>query len=71
MNANGKQAILKLDIPPELTHEDRMKALMDLVLDNYDGDLSAYFEFIRPREQTEDPELDRMALVAGRAAKCL
>lgn len=71
MTTNGKQTMLKLDLPPEPTHDDRIKAIMDLVVDRFGGDLSAYFEFIRPKEQSADQETANLTIIAERVAKCM
>jgi hypothetical protein len=62
---------LKLEVPERAPEDERLKAVMDIVVERFDRKLMAYYDAIRPktRELTEDEE--RTSLLASQLAKRL
>ena len=66
---NGVQMNLKLEVPELSPEDERLKTVMDIVVERFGGNLMAYYDAIRPktRELTEGEE--RMSLLANQLAK--
>jgi len=67
----GIQTSLKLKVPERHAEDEKLKAVIDLVVDRFGSNLMAYYNTIRPkpRDLTEDEE--RVSLLASQLAKRL
>lgn len=70
-NVNGVQMNLKLEVPERSPEDERLKAVMDIVVERFDGNLMAYYEAIRPKAGQLTEEAERMSLLANQLAKRL
>jgi hypothetical protein len=65
----GVQTTLKLDVPERASEDARLKAIIDLVVERFGGDLMAYYNAIRPKPSELNEEEERISLLANRLAK--
>ncbi len=63
------QTNLELKVPERPSEDARMKAIIDVVVEQFGGDLMAYYNAIRPRRPELTEEEERMSLLANRLAK--
>jgi len=67
----GIQTNLKLEVLERPADDERLKAVIDLVVDRFGGDLMAYYNTIRPKRPDLTPEEERVSLLANLIAKRL
>jgi hypothetical protein len=60
---------LKLEVPERSPEDERLKAVMDIVVERFDRNLMAYYEAIRPKRRELTEEEERMSLLANQLAK--
>jgi hypothetical protein len=63
------QTNLELKVPERLSEDARLKAIMDVLMDRFGGNLTAYHRAIRPKRPELSEEEERMSLLATRLAK--
>lgn len=67
----GIQTTFKLEVPERAADDERLKAVIDLVVDRFGGDLMAYYNAIRPKPRALNVDEERISLFASRLAKRL
>ena len=63
------QTNLELKVPERPSEDARMKAIIDVLVDRFGGDLMAYYRTIRPRRPEFSEEEEQMSLLATQLAK--
>ncbi|HXP61125.1 MAG TPA: hypothetical protein VN829_11575 [Dongiaceae bacterium] len=65
----GIQTRLNLEVPGRRPEDERLKAMIDLVVDRFDRDLMAYYDAIRPRLKALPDREGHISLAAAQLAK--
>jgi hypothetical protein len=62
--STNTQTILALKLPDKPSYDDRIKEIVDIVVDKFDGDFMAFYESIRPKKPATNIEDERLAILA-------
>ena len=63
------QTNLELKVPQRPSEDARLKAIIDVAVEQFGGDLMAYYDAIRPKRPELTEEEERMSLLANQLAK--